>query len=115
MATATPARPETLDVPVLGMHCAACAARIEKALARAPGVSRAGVNFATGRASVAFDPDVTGPDALRAVVRDQGYDAVLPEAGAAAAPDDEAVVARDAEYRRLRTRLVVAAVPTAPV
>ena len=115
MATATSARPDTFDVPVLGMHCAACAARIEKALTETPGVNRAGVNFATGRATVAFDPTETDPEALRAVVRAQGYDAVLPEAGAAAAPDDEATAAREAEYRRLRTRLIVAAVLTVPV
>ena len=88
MATAISAQPGTLDVPVLGMHCAACANRIEKALAETPGVSRAGVNFATGRATVAFDPDATDPETLRAVVRDQGYDAVLPAPDAASAPDD---------------------------
>src|SRR3954471_16975305 len=85
----------TLDVPVLGMHCVACAARIEKALAEAPGVSQAGVNFATGRATVAYDPAATDPDALRDVVRAQGYDAVLPEPAAAEAPDDAAIVAED--------------------
>src|SRR3954471_19049279 len=105
----------TLDVPVLGMHCVACAARIEKALSEAPGVSQAGVNFATGRATVAYDPAATDPAALREVVRAQGYDALLPDPAAARAPDDEVAAAQEAEYLRLRLKLVVAAVLTAPV
>ncbi|MBO1359742.1 cadmium-translocating P-type ATPase [Acetobacter sacchari] len=42
---------ESLSVPIEGMTCAACAARIEKVLNRLPGVT-ARVNFASARASV---------------------------------------------------------------
>jgi Cu+-exporting ATPase len=106
---------ETLDVPVLGMQCAACAARIEKALADAPGVKRAGVNFATGRATVAYDPATTEPEALREFVRAQGYDAVLPDSSAPRAADDQVTAAAESEYGRLRVRLIVAAILTLPV
>src|SRR4051812_14979981 len=104
----------TLDVPVVGMHCAACAARIEKALAGVPGVRGAGVNFATGRATVAYDPAATDPEALREVVRAQGYDAVLPDPSGPTA-DDRAASAADAESNRLRLKLVAAAGLTVPV
>jgi Cu+-exporting ATPase len=102
-----------LDLPVLGMHCAACAARIEKALTATPGVERAGVNFATTRASVSYDPAVVTPEKLRDAVRGEGYDAVLPEPQTSA--DEVAARAREAEYRVARMRFVVAAVLTAPV
>ena len=122
MSTATqspaPARDtaDTLDVPVTGMHCAACAARIEKALGETPGVADAGVNFATARATVHFDPAVVSPAALRDVVRSQGYDAILPDPAAGGqAPDDAAAAAQEAEYRRVKVRFVVAAVLTLPV
>ena len=69
----------TLDLPLLGMHCAACANRIEKALVAAPGVESAAVNFATSRATVCFDEGITNRAILREVVRGQGYDAVLPD------------------------------------
>jgi Cu+-exporting ATPase len=115
MAADTLVQPDTLDVPVVGMHCVACAARIEKALAGAPGVERAGVNFATSRATVAYDPTATNPEALREVVRGQGYDALLPDPTTSGSPDDQALDAAEAEYRRLRVRLVVAAVLTVPV
>src|SRR5262245_65501452 len=69
---------ETVDLPVLGMHCAACAARIEKALNESPGVSGAGVNFATARATVKYDPAASNPEALRVAVRRKGYAASVP-------------------------------------
>ena len=46
-----------VDLPIIGMHCAGCAGRIEKALGTAAGVSRAAVNFATGRATVEYNPE----------------------------------------------------------
>jgi Cu+-exporting ATPase len=106
-----------VDMPVVGMHCAACAVRIEGALAQAPGVSKAAVNFATGRATVEYDPAATAPDALREVVRGTGYDAVVPAAGEAHAggPSVAESAAREADFRRTRLKFFVAAVLTVPV
>ena len=42
-----------------GMHCAACAWLIDRALAREPGVIEAGANAVTGRIRLAWDPRVT--------------------------------------------------------
>jgi Cu+-exporting ATPase len=110
------ANASTLDMPVVGMHCAACARRIEDALSASPGVSEASVNFATARATVRYDSRSTGPEALQAAVRGQGYDAILPTAGTSTSTaDDVAAHAHEAEYQRVRTRLVVAAVLTVPV
>src|SRR4028119_2165819 len=67
------------DLPLLGMHCAACATRIEKALNRAEGVESCSVNFATTRATVHYDPQATNPVALRDVVKKAGYDAIVPQ------------------------------------
>ena len=36
---ATAGTSNRVDMPVVGMHCAACAVRIERALGQAPGVS----------------------------------------------------------------------------
>jgi Cu+-exporting ATPase len=108
-----PVATTVLDLPVLGMHCAGCAARIEGALVKTPGVERAGVNFATTRATVAFDPAVVTPQRLVEAVRGEGYDAVLPEPDTPA--DEVAARAREAEYRTFRLRFVIAAVLTVPV
>ncbi|HXG71219.1 MAG TPA: heavy metal translocating P-type ATPase, partial [Gemmatimonadaceae bacterium] len=64
---------ERVDLPITGMSCASCAARIEKTLSAAPGVRKAGVNLATSRATVEYDPQTTGVSELMARVKDAGY------------------------------------------
>ena len=61
---------ETFDVK--GMTCAACARRVEKALAEHPGVAEANVNFALHRATVR-SPEVVDHDSLKATVEAAGY------------------------------------------
>lgn len=61
---------------VKGMTCAACSSRVEKVLARAPGVYSAVVNLATERAVVQYDATVTGPAEFTRLVSDAGYEAV---------------------------------------
>jgi Cu+-exporting ATPase len=96
---------ERCDLPVAGMSCASCAARIEHGLAAMPGVARAHVNFATNRATVFYDPSVAEPDAFAATVAGLGYS--VP----AVAPVD----AEADELRDLWPRLVVAVVLGLPV
>ena len=43
--------------PVLNMSCAACAARVEKTIAKLPGVTNVAVNFAAATIAVEYDPD----------------------------------------------------------
>ena len=64
---------ERVDLPITGMTCAACARRIETRLSKAPGVRRAGVNYATQRATVEYDPHQTGVRDFIRVVEDVGY------------------------------------------
>ena len=65
----------TLQLELEGMTCAACAARIERALNKLDGVD-ASVNYATERAAVRSEDDVTVDDLIRAVER-AGYSASL--------------------------------------
>jgi P-type Cu+ transporter len=62
-----------VDLPVTGMTCAACARRVERRLAKTPGVRAATVNFATERATVEYDPARTGLRRLDEAVREIGY------------------------------------------
>lgn len=97
---------ERCDLPLLGMHCAACANRIEKALKRAAGVAEATVNFATTRATVRYDPQATTVTALRAVIQAAGYDAIVPQqAPASVAPLGMAAQDVEAASRSGRERL----------
>ena len=63
----------TVDLPIEGMTCGACAARIERGLSRLDGVASASVNLAAERATVTYDPAVTGPPAFADKVAALGY------------------------------------------
>ena len=66
---------ERIDLPITGMSCASCAAKIEKGLANVEGVSKATVNFAAEKATVVFHPDQTDLSHLIDKVKDLGYGA----------------------------------------
>ncbi|HEY8355519.1 MAG TPA: cation-translocating P-type ATPase [Methylophilaceae bacterium] len=59
-----------------GMHCAACANIVERALRSVPGVLQAEVNGVTGRASVKWSADMTRPSEWVAAVHRAGYGAL---------------------------------------
>jgi len=61
-----------LDLPLSGMTCAACAARIEKVLNRLPGVD-ASVNLASERARIALSSNETSPEQLVASIEKAGF------------------------------------------
>ena len=71
--SASDAASERVDLPITGMTCAACARRIERKLSKTPGVHQAGVNFATLRATVEYDPQSTNVSKLIEAVKDVGY------------------------------------------
>ena len=60
---------------ISGMHCASCAARIEKGVGEAAGVNSATVNFAAEELTVEYDPAITGPAAISALVKEMGFTA----------------------------------------
>lgn len=64
---------QPIDLPVLGMTCASCVGRVEKAIAAVPGVARAFVNLAAGRAHVEFNSEGQMPAVVEAI-RKAGYE-----------------------------------------
>ena len=71
---------EWISFPVTGMTCAACQARVQRALAAEPGVIDASVNLLTNTAAVRYDSGTVAPQRLIDAVRATGYDAELPRA-----------------------------------
>lgn len=65
----------TAELELGGMHCSACATRIQKTLGRLPAVASASVNLATTRAFVSYDPTLLDTDQLCRAVSDVGYTA----------------------------------------
>ena len=75
----------TAELELGGMHCGACAARIEHALGRVPGVASASVNLATARAFVSYNGSAISAGELCRTVADVGYSAKAVDAAAGSA------------------------------
>lgn len=67
----------TLFLPIGGMHCASCVARVEKALAAVEGVAQVRVNLATESAAIAYDRARVEPMRLVREVEDLGFEPKL--------------------------------------
>ncbi len=102
-----------VELAIGGMTCASCAARIEKKLNRMDGVT-ATVNYATEKAKVAYDGDVSVQD-LIATVEKTGYTAHEPAPVRTRPESDEESAGTDDELRPLRERLITAVVLAVPV
>jgi Cu+-exporting ATPase len=68
----TTAKTKTLELPIAGMTCAACSARLEKNLNRLDGVM-ANVNLTTEFARVEFDPTLIQPATLLEQIKKTGF------------------------------------------
>ncbi len=68
-------------IPILDLGCAGDTGRLERRLARQPGVVEVAVNPATEAAYIRFDPRSTTPARLRDAVEREGYRTAEPVAG----------------------------------
>jgi len=66
---------QNLSLQIDGMTCASCVARVEKALAKVPGVVSATVNLATEKAEISVASLDVAPETLIAAVQKAGYGA----------------------------------------
>ena len=99
-----------ISFPVTGMTCAACQARVQRALAAEPGVIDAAVNLVTRSAAVRYDPSTVSPDRLIAAVRATGYDAELPEKSEDVLAESSREGSEIEEARSLALRAVVSVI-----
>jgi len=58
---------------ISGMHCASCAATIEKSLNKIEGI-KASVNFSLTKASIEYDPEKIGIDKIKSIIKETGYE-----------------------------------------
>ena len=65
---------KTIDLPILGMTCAACVRRVERAALAVPGITSADVNLPLSRARIVIDPERTSIAGAAAAIRAAGYE-----------------------------------------
>ncbi|MDM0002018.1 heavy metal translocating P-type ATPase [Variovorax sp. J22P240] len=101
------------SLPIEGMTCASCVARVERSLAGIPGVTEASVNLATEAASVQTDGSVS-LGTLRAAIEKAGYSV------GEDAPEEQTASSAGAPVARPRRRndawpVIAAAILSAPL
>jgi P-type Cu+ transporter len=105
------AKTQKISLALEGMHCASCAAIIERSLRKLPGVIQANVNFAAEKALILYDKNLISMEDLIGAVKKAGYKAI---------PVDEKD--REAESQRkeneignYKKRFIISAVLSAPM
>ena len=98
---------------VTGMSCAACSARVEKAVSKVPGVASCSVSLLTN--SMGVEGTASSAEIIKAV-QDAGYGASPKRAGAAAASATSADLdaLADHETPKLKRRLIASLGKTYP-
>jgi len=94
---------EKRTIRVGGMSCVRCSAAVEHALKNVPGVETADVSYASGRASVVFDPAVVPKGSMEKAIKGAGYSVV----------EDPAVFARR-EQKKMITLFAISALFALP-
>jgi Cu+-exporting ATPase len=95
---------QTQTLTIGGMTCAACAARVEKAIRKLEGIESAAVNLATEKAAVVYHPQIIRLSAIREAIEKAGYQALTPEKGGA----DEDMRRKEKEIRSLKIKFITA-------
>jgi Cu+-exporting ATPase len=99
-------RGAAVTIPVGGMTCAACSARVEKAIKKLEGVESASVNLATEKAAVVYNPQVLRVSSIKEAIEKAGYKALdFSKEGAV----DEDRLRKEKEIKTLRAKFIVAA------
>jgi len=101
-----------VTVPIAGMTCAACSARIEKQVGKLEGVSLATVNFATEKGVFTYDPEKIRLSQIKAAIQKAGYTPLEIETAQAV---DEDQARKDRAIRVLWTKFIVSTVFSVPL
>lgn len=97
-------QPNERYFPVVGMRCAACAEKVEQAVAHAVGVESAAVLYTERILHVRYRPTETSPEALAKVVEGVGFELILADTEYELAEQHRKALLEDA--KRMRRNLI---------
>lgn len=101
-----------VDLPLQGLHDETDARVVEQALLKVDGILAATVSSVSNKASVQYLPTMVGQGDLRRIIEAAGFKAIVTEG---ASSEDAEALAREAEFRHQRRRLVIGIVFTLPL
>ena len=106
---------EKISLPVEGMTCASCVARVEKAITKFEGVSAVNVNLATEKVTLEYDPSLVDLNEIATIVEDIGYKIDLTILQKENNPPQEKTNYVDSHLNELKSDLIFAAILTVPI
>jgi len=98
------AKGSTVTIPIGGMTCAACSARVEKAVRKLEGIESATVNLATEKATVVYNPRTLRLSTIKEAITKAGYQALEVSKDTA----DEDKLRKEKEIKTLKIKFIVA-------
>jgi len=103
---------ERVEIPIEGMTCAACSARIEKVVGKMEGVKSVSVNLATEKAVVEYDRKALKLSSIRQGIEKIGYKTLDVQREAVVDSDR---LRKEKEMRTMWIKLIIAAAFTIPL
>ena len=107
-----PEKTKHVTIPIGGMTCASCSARIEKVVGRLDGVSLVSVNLATEKADIDYDPARVRISAIKKTITDAGYQPREVDVSDSVDRDAER---KEREIRTMWTKFIAAAAAAVPL
>lgn len=110
---------KTITLPVEGMTCASCVARVEKVLKKVEGVDNVNVNLATEKVTLSFDPSLADVSKFTEAVAEAGYKLLPPEESSGSvnklSTESLSEVHHREAYRKLKNEFIFSAIISIPV
>jgi len=107
-----PANIRNIIIPISGMHCAACAKAVERAVKRLDGIREVSVNLVNEKARVVYDSSLVRISQIKEAISKAGYVPLDIETEEQADAEKEQ---RQKEIRNLKIKLIVASIFTIPL
>mgnify|MGYP001466638402 FL=1 len=107
-----PANIRNIIIPISGMHCAACAKAVERAVKRLDGIREVSVNLVNEKARVVYDSSLVRISQIKEAISKAGYVPLDIETEEQADAEKEQ---RQKEIRNLKIKLIEASIFTIPL
>ncbi|MCW1304595.1 MAG: heavy metal translocating P-type ATPase [Candidatus Parvarchaeota archaeon] len=102
-------------IPILGMHCASCAQKIESTLKKLDGIINVNVNFATEKATVEFNETLINENEINNAIEQLGYKVIKEVDREAGKAVDRQKEAREKEIRTLKSLFLFSLLFSIPI
>lgn len=104
-----------ISLPVEGMTCASCVARVEKTVSKVEGIKNVSVNLATEKVSFDYDPELVDLKDLAARIEDAGYKLDITETTNEEISETELKTSNSDYQQELKKDLIFSIIMTIPI